>query len=65
VYVFQANRTADLVHKLMNVSDDAALKEEVIARTVEIIHVYSVIGNSRVGLLMFQILVLEQFAFQH
>jgi len=34
---FQANRTADLVHKLMNISDDPNLKEEVIIPTVEIL----------------------------
>jgi hypothetical protein len=55
VYVFQANRTADLVHKLMNVSDDPTLKEEVMARTVEIIHIYGVTDNSSVGLFVCQL----------
>jgi len=31
----QANRTADLVHKLMNISDDPTLKQEVMVQTVE------------------------------
>jgi hypothetical protein len=33
--VFQANRTADLVHKLMNIYDEQTLKEEVMLRTLE------------------------------
>ena len=35
--LFQANRTADLVHKLMNISDDLTFKEEVMIRSVEIL----------------------------
>jgi hypothetical protein len=36
--VFQANRTADLVHKLMNTSDDLTLKQEVMLRTADLVH---------------------------
>ena len=35
--LLQANRTADLVHKLMNISDDPKLKEEVMIQTVDIL----------------------------
>jgi hypothetical protein len=35
--VFQANRTADLVHNLMNIYDDPKLKEEVMIETLEIV----------------------------
>jgi hypothetical protein len=58
MYLFQGNRTADLVHKLMNISDDPTLKEEVMTRTLILIHIYSNI-DSRVGLLIFQLLVQE------
>jgi hypothetical protein len=35
--LFQANRTAHLVHKLMNIYDDPDLKEEVMVRNSEIL----------------------------
>ena len=35
--LFKAKRTADLVHKLMNISDDPNFKEEVMKQTVEIL----------------------------
>ena len=46
--LLQANRTADLVHKLMNIFDDPKLKQEVMIRTLEntIIHIYGNIANS-------------------
>jgi hypothetical protein len=34
---FQANRIAGLAHKLMNISDDPTLKEEVMILSVEIL----------------------------
>ena len=67
--LLQANRTADLVHKLMNISDDPKLKQEVMIRTLEntIIHIYGNIANSGqyVVLLMLQLLVQAQFVLQH
>jgi hypothetical protein len=36
--LFQANRTAYLVHKLINISDDPTLKEEVMVRTAGILY---------------------------
>jgi hypothetical protein len=35
-FFFQANRTADLVHKLVNIYDDPTLKEEVRVGILEI-----------------------------
>jgi hypothetical protein len=41
MYVFQANRTAYLVHRLLNVSDDLTLKKEVMIPALEVTYIYS------------------------